>query len=253
MANTDTLTIYWAPASYISDNESWATLYREPVPILSSLRPFKSNAKNNLFACPAIKDGLQNVFSLNSAINDAHTLPKDYLQSTNDLELNEGELIKTDGNIFLTKPRKSSLKGYSNLVYNMKWVFFAEESVIAKFSAPYFPSFTPAKGSILSSGKFDIGRWPRFFNLDYHIPLETETFIIKENDPFFYIEIETFKTIIFKQCNMSQRLIHLCLESSFSPNRYGKFKSLKERYEMATKANIKQQVITEMKKNLIEK
>ena len=252
MKNKNTLVVYWTPASYISDVESWATLYREPVSIFSSLRSLKSDAKTNLFICPAMKDGLKNVFSLNSALNDTHDLPKEYLQSTNTLEITTPESIITGGKVSLLRARKSSLNGYSNLVYNMKWLFFSEEPVIAKITAPYVLSTRPAEGVIFASGQFDIGQWPRAISLDYHIPLETEKFIVKEDDPLFYIEIETNKNIIFKRSNMSSRLNHLCAESSLSPSRYGMFKSLKERYEMATKANVRQQVITEMKKNLIE-
>jgi hypothetical protein len=253
MKNNNELTVYWAPASYFIDEESWGTLYRDPLPLFSSMRKYKTNVINSMFSCPAMKDSFNNVFAITSAIDDTHILPSEYLIETNDLESNkEPEVINTGGKVGLLKVRKTSLNNYSNLIYNMKWMFFSEEPVLAKFTAPYFPPTTPAKGAILASGKFDIGQWPRMISLDYHIPLDVKTFEFKENDHIFYVHIETDRPINLKRITMSKPLYSLFSESAASSSRYGIFKPLSERYRMAKEAKIKEQVLREIKKNLIE-
>jgi len=244
----DNLIIYWCPASYVSDYEIWASLYRDPVPVLNLLRPQKTS-NIGFFSCPATKDYFNNVFTVLSNLDDTHELPVDLLKTIHKEEGSQ-DLI-TNGKITLTKVRATTLDGYSNLLYNMKWFFFSEQPVLMKFTSPYFPNVSPAKGSLLSTGQFDIGQWPRLLTLDYHIPLDVNFFEIKEGDPLFYLHIETDKKIEFKRIVMSTKLLGFTKESSESPGRYGKFKLLKERYKMAQQANIREQVLSEIKKNLI--
>jgi hypothetical protein len=148
--------------------------------------------------------------------------------------------------------RKSSYKNYSNLIYEMRWLFFSEESVNVKFTAPYFPATSPTPGAFLSPGRYDIGQWYRQFMLDYHIPLNDSTFKIKENDDLFYMHVETDKKVVFKKYALSLRLQALNIESSMASKRYGAFKSLNERYLMAKKTNYLESIRTEIKKNLLE-
>jgi hypothetical protein len=252
--NKETLTVYWSPASYNPTQESWAFLYRDPEPLLNLIKKQHYNKVGRMFSCPATKDALKNVFVLLSALDDTHTLPIDYLKSSTAIKVNDGsqiEIIQTGGKISLMRFRDSSLTNYSNLSYNMKWVFFSEEPVLAKFTAPYFPTTTPADGAIFSTGKFDIGQWPRVYNLDYHIPFTTEKFQFNVNDHMFYLHVETNKKIQFKRFDMSLKLHNMCNESAESPTRYGVFKPLSERYQMAKEAKIKEQVLSEIKKNLV--
>ena len=148
--------------------------------------------------------------------------------------------------------RKSSIKNHINIHYNMSWNFFASEPVVARFSAPFFPSASPVKNSYLSTGQFDIGRWYRTFMLEYHIPVDSVDFSIKENDPLLFVEFFTDKKIEFKRYSMSAKLSNLAIEAASSPVTYSKHKSLLERYKMAHGAKIPNIVLTEIRKNLID-
>jgi hypothetical protein len=256
MKNTDTVTIYWAPFSYDTDSvSSWAQLYSDPVCLTDELRENKSkfSKSKNMFACPAITDLTNNVFIIKNNHEATFTLPMDDIKKVaNSDELNN-VYIKTD-NLYalgITKVRPSSLNNYVNLNYNMQWGFFADEPVIARMTAPYMPVYSPGEGVILAAGQFDIGRWFRPLNLDYHVPFETKTLSFNMDDPLFYLEIMTDKKIKFQRYFLTKALSGLAMETVNSAQNYGPFKSLKQRYLKAEKASVTQQVLSEIKKNLV--
>lgn len=251
MKDTDTITIYWTSTSYKPDEESWTMIYKNPVSLSSELRSKKNDGFSGMFICPATNDFLKNIFVFKSAITDKHTLPIPHF-SNPPFQDKVMITLPTDGNIRLYTVRPSSLKGYSNILYNMSWLLFADEPVVAKFTAPFCPPTLPSSNAILSPGQFDIGKWYRPYHLDYHIPSNVDTFEIIENDHLFYLDLQTEKKVLFKKYMSSPKLETLAKEASASPDRYGRFKSLKERYLMAKESNYTQQVLTEIKKNLVE-
>lgn len=253
MKDLDTITVYWSSPNYDPNQESWSMLYRTPVSLISSLKEIKSDISGGMFSCPAIKDLCKNVFVFKANINDKHSLPIQYLLDVQNVQpVNGNERVPTDGLVSFGRSRLSALSGYSNIVYNLAWMLFADEPVNARFTAPYLPPTVPAQGAILSQGRFDIGQWYRGFNLDYHIPLSTQLFEIKENDHLFYLHLETNKKVKFQQYFMSDKLKSLSLETINTPNNYGRLKSLKDRYLIGNRSGYPKHILSEIKKNLIE-
>jgi hypothetical protein len=209
-----------------------------------------------MYVCPAVKSSIKNVFVIKSNIDDDIDLPIDFLNRFYEESVNPNVsypfVVPTNSSISVLVRRPPSFEGYLNLNYNMAWTFFADEPVTAKFTAPYFPPQSPAPGAMLATGEFDIGSWYRRFETDYHVPLNTTRLTFKQNDPLFYLELKTDKSIIFKRYTLSNRLRSLQEEMSNSSVRYGRFKSLEERYKQARYAKISQQVLTEIKNNVIE-
>jgi hypothetical protein len=253
MKEKDTITIYWTSPNFSLVNQSWTMLYSEPQSLASLLREQKTDS--DLFGCPAHNDFTFNKFVFKVNIADKHTLPIEYLSSNDFLDNKTKELVSiknTGGLVDLYRVRPNSFKDYTNLVYNLSWIFFADEPVLAKFVSPYCFPKPPAPGVFLTPGQYDIGKWYRQFNLDYHIPLNTKTLIFEENNPLFYIEFDSIKKIEFKEYNYSSELKSLAEETSAAPFRYGSRKSLKERYRLANNGSYRNKILTEIKKNLIE-
>lgn len=247
--NTNTIEIYWSPATYDPEQESWSFLYPEPVNVFSNL--VKNNKHGGVYvSCPASKQMLKNTYSINSAIDDTHNLPTELLSSIAYTETTEHP-IPTNGILPIKKERKSSYDGYINISYHLKWLFFASEPVEARWTAPYFPASSPVKDALFSVGQMNIGQWFRPINLDWHIPLSSQTFSIEEGQPLAFLEIMTDKKVEFKRFQMSQKIIRISQEFSQSPARYGKFKSLKDRYLMAAKSKATEILLKEIKENLI--
>jgi hypothetical protein len=248
MENSDTVVVYWAPSPYQQKEESWSMLYAEPVNVLQQHRNNKDSESttSNFFACPATTSLFFNTYQVNHQFDNLVILPEVIPQGTS------RPWVDTNSTIGLFVPRPPSLTGYDNLQYNMGWAFFAEEPLIAKFTAPYFPPQAPAERALLASGEFDIGSWYRPFNLDYHIPHNIKTLSFMKDDPLFYVEFKTNKKVLFKRYIFSETLDSLASESVAAPARYGRFKSLQDRYSMAKKSKIPELVLSEIKKNLVE-
>ena len=246
MSDKDTVTIYWSSGNFTTEDPSWELAYQNPVSTFSKL--ITANTELGIMPrCPAVKNLLKNTFSFESAFTDTFALPSDMMASIAYTE-EEKVHIPTESRLRIAKLRKTSYEGFININYNMSWVFFADEPLEVKITAPYFPNVSPVPGALLSPGIFDIGRWYRPIRLDYHVPLSAETFEINEGDALFYLEALTKKKVVFKRYVMSPRLTSMMTESAESPIRYKKNASLEERYLMGEKSSLADRVLTEIKK-----
>lgn len=246
----DELVIYWTPQPFVLSKESWNLLYQKPTNVYSELINM-SFSKSPIRLCPATKDNLTKTFSVYSSIEDSVDLSNINLE-----ELDKSTPIKQNLNIpsiiAWQKDRNSSFPGYLNFAYNLSWLFFSEEPVIARFTAPYFPSSSPAEGAYLAPGQFDIGQWFRPFNLDYHIPYSTKSFNINTTDPLFFVEIFTDKKVVFKRFIKNDVIDNIATEISVAPTRYAAFQKLSQRYDMFNKSQIREMLLKEIKKEVIE-
>ena len=248
MIDTNTVTVYWTPAQFDVVSESWTLLYSEPESMSAWMRQArqKTSTPVSMQACPAVNGLFTNLFVVRSTFDDTFDLPvnlEEYLIANN---------LRVDVKSKLSLiHRRDSLKGYVNFEYNLGWQFFADEPLMATFTAPFYPPHAPASGVILASGEFNIGSWYRSFNLDYHIPLNTQQLSFKENDPLFYIKLHTDKNVVFKRYLNTPILNNLKKElgqsSGFMP-----FKTLQNRYQLARKTKAIEQILFEIKRNVVE-
>jgi hypothetical protein len=252
MNDKDYINVYWAPSPYVTEETSWTYLYSEPVSLLAELnknRNKENKNTKNIFSCPSYVDAMKNVYILKSAIDDTINIPEELFGS----ELNHYPFVFDAGSKLIAQVnRPLSFNNHINIGYNLGWLMFADEPLEARFTAPYFPTISPANGVILSAGQMDIGKWYRDYTIDYHVPLGVKELIIKDNQPLAYIEFKTDKKIVFKRYQLTPTLRSIATELSSSGARYGFLKSLAHRYTKASEALIPQQVLTEIKKNLID-
>jgi hypothetical protein len=210
----------------------------------------RNNPGNGMITmCPASKHVFRNIFSFKSNIDDEFDIPDGVLENIS--KHDDKVTISTGGKISLFNSRRTSYEGYANVTYNMSWLLFADEPVEARFTAPFYPASSPIEGALLSGGQFDIGKWFRPFNMDFHVPFNAKKVSFKEGQPLFFLEIMTNKKVEFKRFKLSTRLHQMSREMGTAPNRYGKFKTLAQRYESAKKAQIPEIILSEIKDNLI--
>lgn len=248
------ITVYWSPAAFTLDESSWNMLYRPPESLLNNYIDIKSSdQKDNIFSCPSSNNFLKNIFVVKSNLKDNFVFSDGQLKEINESFNGTKHPIQNLNNkIDFSIIRKSPFIGYTSLKYNMEWMFFADEPVEARFTAPYYPPFSPIENSILTSGEFDIGQWFRPWTLEYVIPHSSNEFKIDVNDPIFYIEIMTDKKVKFKRFNLTKELKNIVYEFVQSTSRYGKFLPLYKRYEMAKNSKITDIVLKEIKNNLVD-
>lgn len=246
----DEIIVYWAPANFVPEAESWNMLYPDPENLyLKIINQAKEGA--DIHRCPALRDLNKNVFFFTSPISNSVVFPADFLSNA-DKNLSENQALPLESKVMIKKTRDSQYKDHINLSYNMTWTFFAEEPLVAKFTAPYFPAISPVPGAMLASGKYDIGQWFRNWNLDYQVPLSAKSFEVKKDDPLFFVEFETDKKIILKRFTMTPSLYNINKETSNSPSRYGRRMTLQERYQMFHQSRSRDIVLREIKANLLD-
>jgi hypothetical protein len=246
--NEDIITIYWSPSAFNQDDTNWNFLYSDPVSVLADLNTIRNKSTRNLFTCPAYTHSMKNVFVFKSMLEEKVKLDHDFYIAKGGYPFPHYGKSK----ILLNELRESSLENYVNLTYNMSWLFFADEPVEARFTAPYFPTATPAPGAMLATGQFNIGNWYRDYVLDYHIPVGTDEFVVKEDQPLFYLELRTEKKVVFKRYNMTQELKRIAQESANSPINYEANKTLSYRYNIFKKSSSPERVLSHIKNNLIQ-
>jgi hypothetical protein len=250
--NKNTVEVYWAPAPFVNSKESWNLLYPEPELVKNKLHSIRTDFDRGFFSCPVTRENLNNLYSLKSSVTDVIDLPVEYLKQ---IHMKEGTEKVPSFNrqiVSLNKERPSSLKGYSNLSYNLSWLFFASEPLNLRLSAPFYPTKTPSDGAFLFGGEMDIGEWFRPINLDYHVPLESTTFSVQEGDELAYIKFVTTKKVVLKRFILNDTLHSLSLEMTNASLLYNKFQPIIKRYEMAKASKIKNIILKEIKNNLVE-
>jgi hypothetical protein len=246
------IVVYWCPGV-----SGWEMLYREPQSVYSAIKS-KANVSSlksgeSMFACPASNDLLQNVYTIKSNIDDYYELPVEFLKELEQQEFVKNVILPINKNkISFVVRRKSSLEGYWDIEYNLHWAFFAEESLKMKMTSPYFPHETPTPGAFVTAGQMDIGQWFRDINLNYFVPKTATSMEFKVDGSLLYLEFMTDKKIIFKRFRMTPLIEEILRENAESPTRYGKHLPLIKRYEMAKKSKLRERVLTEIKKNLVE-
>lgn len=246
----DEIIVYWSPSNFYLDRESWNMLYPDPENLYNSIVQ-KAKKDSTIHKCPALRDLNKNIYSFHSAVDDIIDFPDGLLLQVDNV-FGDRQPLPLNSKVSLKKTRQSQHDGYVNLSYNMTWVMFAEEPLIAKFTAPYYPSTTPVPGAMLASGKFDIGQWFRNMNLDYQVPLDAKRFEMHKGDPMFFVEFETDKKVVLKRFTMNSVLSSVLDDVSHSVDRYGKRMTLQERYQMFKQSRSRDIVLREIKTNLLD-
>lgn len=224
--------------------------YPSPAPVADSF--YSSLSTSPLIVrCPVTRDSMKNLFSLNSAIEESVNLPERVMLDLYNDKKDIQYVVPVDSKISLVRQRQSSYENYVNFSYNLSWIFFSEEPLVMEMTPPMMPVSMPAPDSYLAFGEFDIGQWFRALNLDYHVPVNTKLFEIKENQPLAFLKFKTERPIEFVRFVNTPMISALGRDFSHSPARWGKNIPLIKRYEMAKKAGMLDIVLSEIKKNLV--
>ena len=100
--------------------------------------------------------------------------------------------------------------------------------------------------------EFNIGKWFRPFNAEIQTWKNDSELHFKENEPLFYIEFKTNRKVELKRFSMDKELISLSSSTVSSKNILGSFRSLTTKYNDFKNIGMREKVLTQIKKNLIE-
>ena len=249
MSEKEHVNVYWASSQFTTEDVQWNFFYSEPTPVIDNL---VTNTTENTLAvqCPATRNILKNVYSLNSNVDDYVDLSTLNLEIDASNTSEENYPLPVESKVGLNRVRPTSFVGYVNVVYNLSWMFFADEPLVARFLPPYYPTATPTQGAIMSVGEFDIGQWYRPMNLDYHLPYGSSSFSVKSGQPLAFLEFKTEKSVKLHRYKYTPSLRRLAEEFATSVHRHGRT-PLTKRYNIAKRAKVSELVLSEIKNNLI--
>lgn len=249
MKEKEVINVYWSPG-YEKNPQSpndWSMLYPEPITLYDDLfKNRNSEAKtDSFFTCPATRSLFKKTLVFRSALHSEH-----------EYDFTDGKQIinpisKTYYNLFPT--RTQNLTTGPLLLLSMAYLMFADKPLLASFSSPTFNKTEYLKYGSPVPGEFDIGQWFRTYNLEFQMWEQSGKLKININDPLFYVKFNTDKEIILHRFNLNDKLwnyVDHCINDKFS---FGFFRPLNERYKRFQAARLSDSILTEIKKNLVER
>jgi hypothetical protein len=247
MVKEKPITVYIAsgvqPQSHGVD---WSFLYPKPKLLFSSLleNKNKESKRDSFFSCPAFSDFSKKTLEYYSPISCSYKYDFGY-------EKNNFYPI-TENYISTKMERVPALKNGNSVIFELKYIMFADQPLNVFFTSPHFSKSTYTQYGSVLPGRFDIGQWFRPFNFEVQLWDDSGEFHLVEGEPIFYSHFETEKTVIFKSFNLNDKLSLMSGACMNTQGLFGRGQSLLSRYKRFNNVGMKEKIITEIKKNLIE-
>ena len=249
MSKKDPLIIYWAP--FFEDDSTlttldWNMLYPDPKVVFLDLIKEKEprSGKTSMFSCPAVKERLSSTFVFTCPIRTSFSWDFEDLDNFSVVS-HEGVAVRTY--------KQPPMRGTGNVQVALQWVFFSEESVMARVNPP--SAHRPTDFSVKScfpTGKMNIGKWIRPVTSEVQMWDTKGTVTIQEGDPIFYLEVDTDRPILLKRFRVNKELFRHIKACTEAPNYLGANLPLIERYMSFTSTKTDKLVLQQIKKNLVE-
>lgn len=242
----DVINVYWAPAVFADPktlfSQEWELLYPEPSTVYSELNNKKINSeglKTSFFVCPSVKNNFKNTYVFNNVLESEYN----YI----------GRDISPISKNFLSyeTDRPQAITSGPLINLGLRYVFFADSDLEAHFTSPYFHKAEYLKYGSLVPGSYNIGSWFRQFNFELQMWENEGNFIVKENEPIFYVNFKTNKKIKLHRFKYTDILNHYAMMCATSPINIKSNIPLVDRYKMFKNARANELILKEIKKNLI--
>ena len=232
-------TVYWSKFNLLSEVNS-QIFDLEPKPVHSEYvkkigKPIDSSS--NWLSCPAVINYTKNTFFI-----------KNPLDVSVRINANNTVDAKTPGSAMLLGIRDFNEKSIV-LDYFINISLFSESVISVSQISPYMED-NLSKGSYLIPGKFNIGEWFRPLNASYFIKDKDVDFILKKDDPLYYLVFDTDDKIEFKEFYYTDSLIEI-VNSTVGLKRYKKNIPLMNLNDMFKEQKLDKIVLKEIKKGLI--
>ncbi len=247
MKEKNPINVYWAPLVVNElDNSDWSFLYPKPEQLFSSLvkKRVSGSGNNNFFSCPAVANKFKKTLVFDFPVESKYFY--DFSDDKNIIALEK------QNSIGVIHTRDAAITDGPCITFNLGYMLFADEPLDAVFSPPYFhkPQYTNYGTAV--PGAFNIGKWFRSYNLEMQMWSNTGEFTINENEPIFYVEFNTDRPIVLKRFSLNHKLLNYANACVETTNMFGRGRSLLQRYEMFNKVGLREKILTEINKNLID-
>lgn len=189
-----TVNVYWA---CLEDN--W--MLAEPPESVSKIFYKKYNFNRSeptslINHCPAFNDNLQNLFALKSMYD------YNFKIENNDVTSNLQDQKFFNDHVTI---RSISNKFFS---FKNKYIFFSDERSlkVTFYEYPYLEDNNITQRCIIPSGIYDIGKWFRNTEFSFFLKKEFNEFLIRKNEIYSYMRIDSTEQINFIQFRYNEKL-----------------------------------------------
>ncbi len=247
MMSKKPITVYWSPAFNIDQKDNdWSLLYIKPKSLFKEIQEKRldSAPPANFLACPAFSNKYKKTY----VIRGSQACHYNYDYENDNKIMN----IIDPRSYPIASSREQAFSFGPSFEFFFHHLFFADEPLIASFTPPYYHEPKHVKYGCTVPGEFDIGQWFRPFNFEMQTWKNKGDIFIEENEPLFYVEFKTDRPIIFKNFLINDKLSDYSKVCSTSRNVFGFDKTLSTRYKRFKQVGMREKILTEIKKNLIE-
>ena len=240
------INVYWSP-QYVSERgNDWSFMYPKPETLMFDLLKNKVSDLNqgSFFSCPAVSTKFKKMLVFRNSIGCSYSYDATVEPYT--IEAKTKQFV--DANIL----RPQALNSGPSIEFGIKAIFFADESLEAVATPPFFHEPKYTKYGTMVPGEFDIGQWFRPVNFEVQLWKNKGEFILEDNEPIFYVEFKTKRPILLHRFNMTEKLSSYTDANVNYSNLFGKRVPLADRYQRFKQVGFREKILTEIKKNVIE-
>jgi hypothetical protein len=245
--NKDPINVYWSPRTeQLNNTPDWSSFYPKPKSLFSDVRSHKTDTapSDSLLACPAVSNKFKKTIVFESPMNCLYEY--DFTDGKKDIA------PKSSSYLGYNALREPSLDLGPNIDFGLYYSFFSDEPLNAYFTPPFFHKSKYTNYGSIIPGEFDIGQWFRGYSFELQMWNQKGEFKLEEEEPLFYVEFKTDRPIHIRRFNTSSLLLNYTIENALSTQIFGRGQSLLTRYNRFNKVGMREKILTEIKKNLIE-
>jgi hypothetical protein len=239
------INLYIAPHIVPSEQE-WSLLYPTPTVLFSEIYKNRTHKPEELgyTSCPAVRTKLKKILTFSNALECSYEY---------DFEKNNKEFKNiTDSYFGIHKIRDNGFANLPTVFFSIGWVIFSDEPLEINFTPPYFdkPRYTNYGSSV--PGSYDVGKWFRTYNLEVQLWNPSGEIRFEEGEPLFYAELMTDRQVNVHRFGHTEELEKIALSCVESTKVFGIGKGLLSRYKRFKAAGLREKILVEIKKNIVE-
>ncbi len=240
------INVYWTNYPENHQYIDFSLFYPKPKTLFKDIRSHKIETAPNdsLLACPAVSNKFKKTLIFESPMNCSYEY--DFTDGKQDIKQTSESFLGYD----IARP--ASLDFGPQILFDLGYLLFSDEPLPVSFTAPYFHKPEYINYGTVIPGEFDIGQWFRPFKFEIQMWNQKGEIYFKEEEPLFYLEFKTERPIHIRRFNKSEKIDQYSSESSLSIKMFGRGQSLLNRYNRFNKVGMREKVLTEINKNLIE-
>ena len=224
----------------------WSFLYPKPKILFSNFLEDRSQkgGRDSFLSCPALSGFSKKTLEYYSPISCSYKY---------DFDASEIDFYPTSESYIEAKINtKPALNVGNSVILELKYYMFADQPLSTFFTSPHFTKSKYTQYGSVIPGRFDIGQWFRPYNFEVQMWDRQGEFHLVEGEPIFYTHFETDKPIIFKQFNLNPKLALMAKACIDTSGLFGRNQPLLTRYKRFNSVGMREKILTEINKNLID-